>query len=136
MNKSNLQALLREKGEEPPRKWTMLELRQRLIELDPDLANPTSTEDRKTELQKWVSKINKARAKKALLVELCQTDHLFVLSFACLLEWFGAVWQHDAQQTPRHAVEQEETDASVFRCKCMFGDAYNLLAASFWPTQV
>ena len=73
MKKPALQALLREKGEDPPLRWTKIELRQRLIELDPQLAE-AANKKQETELQQWVHKINKASAKKSNLVCLCETE--------------------------------------------------------------
>ena len=73
-NKASLQELLRARGEDPPRGWTKIELRQRLLELDPALGEAKSKEVHKTELQEWVCRINKARSKKAQLVELCTKE--------------------------------------------------------------
>ncbi|CAE7273716.1 RE1 [Symbiodinium sp. CCMP2592] len=71
--KCAIPALLREKGEEPPQRWTKLELRQRLIEMDPKLAE-AANKKQETELQQWVHKINKASARKSNLVSLCETE--------------------------------------------------------------
>ena len=80
MNKSDLQASLRAHGEEPPESWTVIELRSRLAELDPSKTEPAPRGGRKTELQVWVGKINKARAKKAHLIELCTQELSLVLT--------------------------------------------------------
>ncbi|CAE7351625.1 unnamed protein product [Symbiodinium sp. CCMP2456] len=74
MKKQELRELLRKKGEAPPERWTKLELRQRLIELDPKLEEATSSKKKETELQQWVHKINKASARKSNLVALCETE--------------------------------------------------------------
>ncbi|CAE7905236.1 unnamed protein product, partial [Symbiodinium sp. KB8] len=74
MNKATLQANLRSHGEEPPESWTMIELRSRLAEVDPSLTEPAATGSNKTELQTWVQRINKARAKKANLIEVCRDE--------------------------------------------------------------
>ncbi|CAE7275475.1 unnamed protein product [Symbiodinium sp. CCMP2456] len=66
--------LLREHGEEPPTRWTKVELRQRLIELNPSLDKTISKESKMTELQQWVGKINRASVKQANLVQLCQEE--------------------------------------------------------------
>ncbi|CAE7939838.1 unnamed protein product, partial [Symbiodinium necroappetens] len=73
-NKASLQELLRARGEDPPRGWTKIELRQRLLELDPALGEAKAKEVHRTELQEWVCRINKARSKKAQLVELCTKE--------------------------------------------------------------
>ncbi|CAE7224831.1 RE1 [Symbiodinium sp. KB8] len=74
MKKQELQNLLHKKGENPPERWTKLELKQRLIELDPNLEEASSSRRVGTELQQWVHKINKASAKKAHMVALCETE--------------------------------------------------------------
>ncbi|CAE7255758.1 RE1 [Symbiodinium sp. CCMP2456] len=78
--KGALVELLREHGEEPPTRWTKVELRQRLIELNPSLDKTISKEAKMTELQQWVGKINRASVKKANLVQLCQDELQLTLS--------------------------------------------------------
>ena len=74
MSKAVLQAKLRIHGEEPPEKWTVVELRARLAEVEPSLLEPSTTSSNRTELQNWVHRINKARVKKANLISLCQEE--------------------------------------------------------------
>ncbi|OLP91564.1 hypothetical protein AK812_SmicGene26719 [Symbiodinium microadriaticum] len=74
MSKAVLQAKLRIHGEEPPEKWTVVELRARLAEVEPSLLEPSTTSSNRTELQNWVHRINKARVKKANLISLCQDE--------------------------------------------------------------
>ena len=80
MTKAVLLDHLRAHGEEPPEGWTVMELRARLSELDPSLTEPTSRGAHKTELQKWVARINKARAKKSEMIELCTKELELTLS--------------------------------------------------------
>ncbi|CAE7350905.1 unnamed protein product [Symbiodinium sp. CCMP2592] len=74
MTKAVLVDHIRAHGEEPPEGWTVIELKARLAELDPSLTEAASRGAHKTELQKWVMKINKARAKKSEMIELCAKE--------------------------------------------------------------
>ena len=59
-NKADVINELRQLGEEPPAKWTMVELRTRLAELMP--------RRQETELQHWVKALNRVSKKKADLI--------------------------------------------------------------------
>ena len=80
MKKAQLIAELNRLGEYPPTRWTAMELRQRLVELQPELGqnqvkNKVVQEDDATTLAEWVTVINRKKQKKAQLVALCQ-DHM------------------------------------------------------------
>ena len=75
MSKTDLVLRLRSYGEEPPRAWTKVELRQRLHALA-DLGEVVLPKGgkQKAALQEAVTELNKASAKKAILVEHVRTD--------------------------------------------------------------
>lgn len=54
-------------GETPPEKWTVTELKSRLMELQEELGIKPERKNNKTELQQWVVALNKASKKKAEL---------------------------------------------------------------------
>ena len=72
--KPALQQMLIDRGETPPARWSKVELRHRLLELEPELANPKKREENEPELRVWVKKINQASAKKTNLVTLCENE--------------------------------------------------------------
>ncbi|CAE7937367.1 rps4x [Symbiodinium sp. KB8] len=74
MKKEQLQELLSQMGEDPPTRWTKVELRQRIVELDPDRAQHQRGQDRDTELRGLIRKINQASKKKQTMVSLCEGE--------------------------------------------------------------
>ncbi|CAE7868774.1 unnamed protein product [Symbiodinium necroappetens] len=74
MKKAQLQELLSQMGEDPPNRWTKVELRQRIVELDPELAQHQRGQDRDTELRGLIRKINQASKKKQTMVALCEGE--------------------------------------------------------------
>ncbi|CAE7888448.1 unnamed protein product, partial [Symbiodinium microadriaticum] len=65
---------LRALGEEAPEAWTKIEVQQRIAEIaeaNPSLAATTSA---KTDMQTWMSKLNKASRKKSELRTFCETE--------------------------------------------------------------
>ncbi|OLQ00874.1 Copia protein [Symbiodinium microadriaticum] len=65
---------LRALGEEAPEGWTKIEVQQRIAEIaeaNPSLAATTTA---KTDMQTWMSKLNKASRKKSELRTFCETD--------------------------------------------------------------
>ncbi|CAE7241426.1 RE1 [Symbiodinium sp. CCMP2592] len=75
-----LQQKLRDHGEDPPERWTKVELRQRLVELEPELATNSRRGDKDTELRTMIHRINQARQKKATLIQLCEGDLQLILT--------------------------------------------------------
>ncbi|CAE7161253.1 unnamed protein product, partial [Symbiodinium necroappetens] len=74
MKKVQLQNLLSDMGEEAPLRWTKVELRQRIVEINPELAEHKRGQDNDTELRGLIRKINQASKKKQLLVSLCEGE--------------------------------------------------------------
>ncbi|CAE7865214.1 GIP, partial [Symbiodinium necroappetens] len=68
--KAELQTKLRKLGEEPPTRWTKKELAQRLLELEPSLAEkPTK---KITDLQEKIKALGVAARKKSTLTTFCE----------------------------------------------------------------
>ena len=76
--------ILKNLGESPPSRWTMAELKQRIIELKPELDEPTKRTDKEvTEpgtVRQWVRAVNKAKQRKTDMVELCASKMNLSLS--------------------------------------------------------
>lgn len=70
--KPEYQAAIRRLGEEPPQKWTMMELSVRLQELETEHGVETKSKTMKTDLQAKTQELNKASRKKADLVAYIQ----------------------------------------------------------------
>ena len=71
MNKSQLQEAIRTRGEEPPREWSNVELRDRLTELM-ELNGESTSSSKKTDLRQWIAELNKSSRKKELLKVFCE----------------------------------------------------------------
>lgn len=76
MTKGEVQAALRELGEEPPLKWKLAELQVRLMELEEEkgINLMRDRKSRQTELMAWVTQLNQAMKKKEKTQQFCQTD--------------------------------------------------------------
>lgn len=73
-------ARLKELGEEAPEKWTVMELKIRISEIEEEKG--ISKQDRnKTELQIWTRKLSMASRKKADLQAFCKTELGMSLTF-------------------------------------------------------
>ncbi|CAE7826018.1 unnamed protein product [Symbiodinium sp. KB8] len=79
MNKAQLQDAIRARGEEPPREWSNVELRDRLTELM-ELNGETTSGTKKTDLRQWIAELNKNSKKKELLKTFCEERLKITLS--------------------------------------------------------
>ena len=102
LKKHELQQLMRDHGEDPPDRWTKVELRQRLVELEPELGVKGRSGDRDTELRGMIRHINQARSKKINLIQLCEAELQLVLS-----------GNETVAQLERRAVEQAHRLSAV-----------------------
>ncbi|OLP95145.1 Retrovirus-related Pol polyprotein from transposon TNT 1-94 [Symbiodinium microadriaticum] len=71
MNQAQLREAILARGEEAPREWSNVELRDRLTELM-ELGGETVGNARKTDLRQWISDLNKASRKKEQLKNFCE----------------------------------------------------------------
>ena len=71
MTKAQLQDAIRARGEEPPREWNNVELRDRLAELMEQHGEAVGHTS-KTDLRQWMADLNKASRKKDQLKEFCE----------------------------------------------------------------
>lgn len=67
MTKAEIITNLRELGEEPPRHWTKVELKSRLMELETELGIKRGPRREPTSLQAWVTKLNTVNKKRGTL---------------------------------------------------------------------
>ncbi|CAE7674645.1 unnamed protein product, partial [Symbiodinium microadriaticum] len=79
MNKAQLQDAIRARGEEPPREWSNVELRDRLTELM-ELNGEATSGTKKTDLRQWIAELNKNSKKKELLKASCEERLKITLS--------------------------------------------------------
>ena len=78
--KKDFIARLKELGEEAPEKWTVMELKIRITEIEEEKG--ISKQDRnKTELQQWTRKLSMASRKKAELQAFCKQELGMSLTF-------------------------------------------------------
>ncbi|CAE7663162.1 GIP [Symbiodinium sp. CCMP2456] len=70
LKKAELQATLRELGEEPPTRWTKKELTQRILEIKPSLAEKPTKQV--TDLQAKIKALGVAARKKSTLTAFCE----------------------------------------------------------------
>ncbi|CAK9018632.1 unnamed protein product [Durusdinium trenchii] len=70
MKKADLMAALEEFGETPPAKWTVTELRSRLLQLHEEHGINLS-KNKRTELREMVIQLNKASARKSTVAQHC-----------------------------------------------------------------
>eukprot|EP00439_Symbiodinium_sp_Y106_P037075 s1778_g4.t1 len=71
MTKIQLQEAIRARGEEPPKEWSNVELRDRLTELM-EMHGESVGGSRKTDLRQWMTELNKCSRKKELLRNFCE----------------------------------------------------------------
>ncbi|CAE7481400.1 unnamed protein product [Symbiodinium necroappetens] len=71
MNQAQLREAILARGEEAPREWSNVELRDRLTELM-ELGGETVGNARKPDLRQWISDLNKASRKKEQLKNFCE----------------------------------------------------------------
>ena len=71
MNQAQLREAILARGEEAPREWSNVELRDRLTELM-ELGGEAVGNARKTDLRQWISDLNKASRKKEQLKNFCE----------------------------------------------------------------
>lgn len=75
MTKGELFAALTALGEMPPRSWTKVELKSRLMELEEELGIHRAPVRRDpTPLQKWVTKLNAVNKKRSTLRDFITED--------------------------------------------------------------
>ncbi len=72
LRKGELIAAIEEFGETPPAKWTVPELRTRLLQLQEE--HGVTKEKKKTDMKQWVVRLNTASKKKAELQEFCRRE--------------------------------------------------------------
>lgn len=72
LRKGELIAAIEEFGETPPPKWTVPELRTRLLQLQEE--HGVSTVKKKTDMRQWVVRLNSASKKKAELQQFCRQE--------------------------------------------------------------
>ena len=70
MKKSELIHALKSLGESPPEKWTVAELRTRLIKFEEEKGIVRTKGRRGTDLQHWINRLNQCH-KKQQLIALC-----------------------------------------------------------------
>jgi len=78
LKKATLQEMLHDHGEDPPERWTKVELRQRLVEIQPSLGLK-GPNDHDTELRGMIRRINQAK-KKEDLIRMCEGDLQLILT--------------------------------------------------------
>ena len=75
MTKAELVAALKELGEVPPQKWSKVELKSRLLELEEEMGiKRAPVSPKATSLQKWVTKLNMANKRRSTLREFITED--------------------------------------------------------------
>ena len=73
LKKGELIAAIEEFGETPPPKWTVPELRTRLLQLQEE-HGVSQVKKQKTDMRQWVVRLNTASKKKAELQEFCRRE--------------------------------------------------------------
>ena len=99
MNKAEIIEALKELGETPPQKWSKVELKSRLMELEEDLEiKRTASTTETTTLQKWVAKLNMVNKRRSTLREFiteelkgnapdsCTKDQLGKIAMDCIYD--------------------------------------------------
>ncbi|CAE7662420.1 RE1 [Symbiodinium sp. CCMP2592] len=76
-NKPELTLFLRTHGEEPPRSWTKVQLKQRIYDMieQGEAEAPASNKKSKTPLQMMTAEMNKKSQKKATLIKYAEEEH-------------------------------------------------------------
>ena len=74
LKKAELVAAIQGLGEDPPAEWRVMELRNRLAELEQEKGVTRQTGKTKTNLQEWVVRLNYAAKKKVTLQQFMQND--------------------------------------------------------------
>ena len=102
MSRDQLRQALLQHGEEPPKSWTKLELRQRLAEISPEGVNYGSKKKERTTLEEKIKELNQAAKKKDSLKQ-----HLASLGIELSGHETCAVLQHRGL---RHLLEQTPSE--------------------------
>ena len=91
LKKAELVAAIQGLGEDPPAEWRVMELRNRLAELEEEKGVTRQTGKTKTNLQEWVVRLNYAAKKKVTLQQFMQNDlHMSLTgneTMAFLVSW-------------------------------------------------
>ncbi|CAE7490127.1 unnamed protein product, partial [Symbiodinium microadriaticum] len=108
MNKAQLQDAIRARGEEPPREWSNVELRDRLTELM-ELNGETTSGTKKTDLRQWIAELNKNSKKKELLKTFCEVSVASAMDPVGFGKWSTLTYGQLRREQPAYATWVQET---------------------------